>query len=289
MNPLQIENERMLLRTDNPGAQMISLFDKKAGRELLYQADQGWSGRNPSLFPTIGKTWKNGEYEIEGKTYAMKNHGLVRYENLDGSIQDDRIVYVLDSNGETLKKYPFDFHFELIYTLLENGVRVQYVITNTGDKTMPFSFGLHPAFKTVQNADEVFEDFSISFEPKSMADQIVFFPDLSPVKRVPVILDTWKCNHEDMDQYATLVFDQIEAREATLFYKDEPRLKMSFAGFPTVALWNADRSSDFICIEPWFGHTDFEKVDGPFEKREGTLSLKPGETFNAQYTIESLA
>lgn len=64
---------------------------------------------------------------------------------------------------------------------------------------MPFSFGLHPAFKTVQNADEVFEDFSISFEPKSMADQIVFFPDLSPVKRVPVILDTWKCNHEDMD------------------------------------------------------------------------------------------
>lgn len=62
---------------------------------------------------------------------------------------------------------------------------------------------------------------------------------------------------------------------------------MSFAGFPTVALWNADRSSDFICIEPWFGHTDFEKVDGPFEKREGTLSLKPGDTFNAQYTIES--
>ena len=287
MKPLHIENDRMILKTDNPGAQMHSLYDKKTGRELLYQADQGWSGRNPSLFPAIGKTWKNGEYEWNGKTYAMKNHGIMRYVDLDGTADGDTIVYTYDSNDETRAQYPFDFHFELKYTLLENGVRVDYAITNTGDADMPFSFGLHPAFKTVQNEDEKFEDFAIEFSPKEKAEQIVFFADQSPVERREVELGTWNCSIADIDKFATLVYDNIKADTALLSWKGEARLKMSFAGFPSVALWNAGEGNDFICIEPWFGHTDFEKVEVPFDKREGTIVLAPGKTFTTSYTVEA--
>lgn len=140
---LKIDNERIALVTDNPAGQMYSLLDKKNNRELLYQADQGWSGRNPSLFPMVGSTWKNGSYMWNGKEYAMKNHGLIRYEDLDGKISEDgnSIVYTFDSNAETRGKYPFDFHFELKYTLIEKGVKITYAITNTSDAIMPFPSG----------------------------------------------------------------------------------------------------------------------------------------------------
>ena len=285
--PLKLENERMVLVTNNPAGQMFSLFDKKNQQELLYQADQGWSGRNPSLFPMIGQTWKDGTYQWNGKTYQMKNHGLIRYENLDGKIDGDSIVYTFDSNEETRSRYPFDFHFELRYTLLENGVKVSYAITNTSDEMMPFSFGLHPAFKTAREG-ESFEDFSVRFEPAREAEQIVFFADKSPIKREPVMLDEWKCNYKDLENYSTLVYVKIAADSATIVYKDTPRLKMGFEGYPSVALWNPGEGNTFICIEPWFGHTDFEKVEVPFDKREGTMNLLPAETFNASYTVETL-
>lgn len=288
MSALEIKNERMTLKTDNPAGQMHSLYDAKTGRELLYQADQGWSGRNPTLFPVVGKTWRGGEYEWNGRSYTLKNHGLIRYEDLSGTVEDNAIVYTFDSNEETRARYPFDFHFELRYTLLDNGVRVNYSITNTSDDDMPFSFGLHPAFKTAQNPDEAFEDFSIVFDPAGDAMQVEFFEDLSPVRRTPVVLDTWKLSYTDIETYATLIYDQIQAQSATLCYKGQPRMKMSFAGFPMVALWNPGKGNDFICIEPWFGHTDLEKNDCAFDQREGTLILKPAESFLASYTIESL-
>lgn len=288
--PLHIENDRISLTTNNPAGQMFSLFDKEKGQELLYQADQDWSGRNPSLFPMVGSTWDKGSYTWQGKTYAMKNHGLIRYEDLEGVINEENnsITYTFDSNEETKSRYPFDFHFVLRYTLLEKGVRVSYAITNTGSSVMPFSFGLHPAFKTVQNPDEQFEDFSIHFDPIKEAEQIVFFSDMSPVKREPKILDTWKLSYADLEKYATLVFDKIQANSATLYYQDEPRLKVGFEGFPSVALWNPGKENTFICIEPWFGHADFEKVNVPFDQREGTMQLLPAETFNASYTIEAI-
>ena len=290
MSSLHIENDRIALTTDNPAGQMISLIDRKHGNEILYQADEAWSGRNPSLFPMVGGTWKNGEYEWEGKTYAMKNHGLIRYEDLNGVVNEDgqSITYTFDSNDETRSKYPFDFHFEMTYRLLEKGVRISYAITNTGDVRMPFSFGLHPAFKTVRADGEKFEDFSIHFAPVAEAEQIVFQPDLSPVVREKKVLDTWNLSHDDLRKYATLIFDKISANTATLYYKDQPRVKVSFPDFPLVALWNSGDGNSFICIEPWFGHSDLEKVEVPFDKRENTMLLEPAETFNCYYEIETM-
>lgn len=284
----RLENGRLVLEVTGKAGEMTSLFDKKKNRELLYQGDQGWSGRNPSLFPMVGKTWKDGSYEIDGKTYTMKNHGLIRYENLDGKTEGNQIILWLDSNEETRSRYPYDFHFEMKYTLLEDGVRVDYAITNTSDRKMPFSFGLHPAFRTSQNAEEAFEDFRLEFSPKGEATQIVFFADKSPVKRMPVSLDAWQLSRKDLEEYSTLVYENAPATSAVLSFKDEPRVKMNFEGYPYLALWSSENESDFVCIEPWFGHSDFEKAEVPFEKREGTQILDPGQTFTASYSIEAL-
>lgn len=47
----QLENEKIYLECIEQAGQMTSLIDKDKNVELLYQGNQGWSGRNPTLFP----------------------------------------------------------------------------------------------------------------------------------------------------------------------------------------------------------------------------------------------
>lgn len=283
-----IENERLILETRPEAGQMASLWDKKNEREMLYQGDQGWKDQNPTLFPMVGKTWNDGKYEIDGEEYQMKNHGLIRYENLNGEVKDGRIVYSFDSDEKTKKEYPFDFHFEMSYRLDGNRVIVDYEIKNLSNRPMPFSFGLHPAFRTSQNEEEKFEDFSIVYDEPLECTQIVTHEDMSSPDREKVSLEKWNLSREDLKKYATLVYEHPNATNATIYYKDEPRLNVHFENYPYLAIWSHPTPSDFICIEPWHGHSDFEKAEVPFENREGTEILQPEETFRQSYSIEVL-
>lgn len=77
----------------------------------------------------------------------MKNHGLIRYATLHCKKDDSKeVIMELDSSEETLAQYPFPFHYEIAYTLKDNKLTITYHITNTGEKEMPFTFGLHPGF-----------------------------------------------------------------------------------------------------------------------------------------------
>ena len=129
------------------GGEITSFLDKQTGIQYMYQGDTPyWGGKNPTLFPMVGSTYTK-DYVIDGKTYAMKNHGLIRYMTLTAvEGKDDEIVFALDSSEETRRQYPFDFRYEIHYTLEGNRLNIRYVITNTGEKEMPFSFGLHPGF-----------------------------------------------------------------------------------------------------------------------------------------------
>lgn len=293
MNHPILENDRLKVQTTSKAGEILSVYDKLKNREVMYQGDQGWSGRNPTLFPVVGSTWKGGSYEIDGKTYTMKNHGLIRYADLDETIYPDKIVYSLQSNDETREKYPYDFDYEMTYRLdpdpdINNRLCVDFKITNTGETDMPFSFGLHPAFKTSQSPEEAFEDFSIEYAPAGPARQIVFTPDGDPVQREDVVLDTWNLNRDDLKKYATLVYEDPKCTSATLKYKDEPRVCMTFKDYPYLAFWSHPTPSDFICIEPWYGHADYEDVEVSFDQREGTRILRPGETFTASWQMEVL-
>ena len=65
-----------------------------------------------------------------------------------------------------------------------------------------------------------------------------------------------------------------------------PALQRSAAGkgFPYMGIWSA-RDADFVCIEPWLGITDSVHSSGKLEEKEGILSIEPGETYTAAWTI----
>ena len=157
------------------GGEIYSFTDKQTGLQYMWQGDNdNWGGKNPSLFPIIGNTYTK-DYQIDGKTYAMKNHGLIRYATLHCKKDDSKeVIMELDSSEETLAQYPFPFHYEIAYTLKDNKLTITYHITNTGEKEMPFTFGLHPGFNCPLCEGEKFEEYTLSFTNEEHMQQLVF-------------------------------------------------------------------------------------------------------------------
>lgn len=279
-----LENENLKLECIEKGGEMQHLILKNSNREVLYQGDQGWSGKNPSLFPMVGNTFSK-DYVIDGKTYAMKNHGLIRYATLKGEQKEDEIVFILDANEDTLKQYPFQFHYEIHYTLVNNRVCISYKIKNNGNVDMPFGFGLHPGFKL----EDDFSNYSLEFEKEEHAKQLLFDPNFEKkIAYQDVVLKEWTLSREDIKKYATLIYKDLSSKYVTLKHKGTPIVRVCIEHFPLLALWTHETPSDFLCVEPWYSHADFEKDVPDFYHREGTIVLKPNEEWSCSYWIEVL-
>ena len=91
---MKLENERYVATFTEQGGEITSFLDKQTGIQYMYQGDTPyWGGKNPTLFPMVGSTYTK-DYVIDGKTYAMKNHGLIRYMTLTAvEGKDDEIVF----------------------------------------------------------------------------------------------------------------------------------------------------------------------------------------------------
>lgn len=281
---MKIENENYRVEIIEAGGEIQSFYDKKNGIEFMWQgSDEFWKGKNPSLFPLVGNTYSK-EYVWNGKTYAMKNHGLIRYLNLQCVSQsEDTIVMESRANEETLAQYPFDYTFQIAYTLRNNALDIVYTITNNGDDVMPFSFGLHPGFNVPLLENEKFEDYKVVFANPEKMNQIVFH-NVDQVHEESVEMREWQLNYADFEKYATLVYRDVKSPYVELCGPAH-KIRVTTAGYPFFAIWTAKKDAPFLCLEPWYGHADFEKVDVPFEKREGTICLSPKKKFTTSYTI----
>ncbi|MDF9824151.1 galactose mutarotase-like enzyme [Breznakia sp. PF5-3] len=286
---MKIFNNRFEVEFTTLGGEMTSFKDKETGIEYLWQGDEKyWSGKNPTLFPIVGNTY-NGTYEVDGKTYTFKNHGLIRYADLQCVEQSDTMIsFALYANQETKKVYPFDFTYKITYKLVDNKIEIYYAITNNDQVTMPFTFGLHPGFRCPLEKDEKFEDYQIVFEKEEKLQQLIFDPN----KKVPhtyteVSLKSIPMDYAMFEKYLTLIYKGMKSSYVTL-KGPKHEVKVTMDKFPLLALWSPTQGAPFVCIEPWYSHGDFEKVDLPFAKREGMMNLTAGETFTTSYSIEVL-
>lgn len=282
---MKLENERYEVTFTEKGGEIASFIDKQTGIQYMYQGNTDfWGGKNPTLFPMVGNTFSK-TYEINGKSYAMKNHGLIRYMTLKQ--QEGEIVMTADSDEQTLQQYPFDFHYEIHYTLSGSQLTIHYLITNTGEEVMPFSFGLHPGFLCPLCEGETFEDYTIRFSNLEKLTQIVMDPQgLQPYSEQDVEMQELKLDYQLFETYATLIYKGMKSAYVTLKGPKEHGVKLSISGYPLFAVWTAKRDAPFVCLEPWFGHSDFSAVEEDFYHREGTMLLSPKKSFTCAYTIE---
>jgi len=264
------------------GAEITGFRKLNSPTEYMWQGDPAyWKGRNPILFPLVGNTF-SGSYQIDGKTYSMGNHGLTRH--MDFTLIEktsDSLTFEVRDNEDTLVQYPFNFRLTVKYQLSGCRLSIDYEIHNTGSRTMPFSFGLHPAFN-VPIAKGEFSDYRLEFEKTETPYQI----DNDGTKFSCGSFRNIELDYEIFDRYPTLMYGDLKSDHVRLTDGKEG-VEVGINGFSYLAFWCGDKAP-FLCIEPWYGLGDFKANDIPFEKREGTRELAADEKFNAGYYIQLL-
>lgn len=271
-----------LSATINPkGAELNSL--KSSDTEYIWEGNpEFWGKHSPVLFPIVG-TLKDNSYTLNGKTYHLSRHGFARDNTFTVKEQEEsRVVFSLVQSEVTKEVYPFDFELELIYTLQESTLSVDYVVKNNSTSPMPFCIGAHPAFALPGN----FEDYSLTFEKDEPLVSIQLVDDLLSdiTAEIPSSDRILPLQHSLFANDA-LIFTELKSRSITINKKDAPYIKVSYPDFPHLGLWTK-LGAPFICIEPWQGYSDDNEATGDFFEKKGVIVLEPGSAYKVGFTVD---
>ncbi len=146
--PVSLHHGRLSAAVDPMGAQLLSL--QLDGCEYLWQGDpRFWARRAPVLFPIVGSL-RDGRAESAQGPCVMGRHGIARnYEHavVDRAADGSSVTFELRDSAETRAAYPYGFKLNMTYAITGEATLSQtFRVTNTGDATLPFCVGGHPAF-----------------------------------------------------------------------------------------------------------------------------------------------
>ncbi|MCW1148306.1 aldose 1-epimerase family protein [Flavobacterium lacisediminis] len=277
---ITLSNNKISASIDSLGAELIRL--EKDNQNYIWTVDETyWNKTSPILFPIVGRL-KNDAYTIADKKYELPRHGFAR--NFEFQIlnqTENSVIFVLESNSETLKNYPFEFQLQLEYELDGNELKMKYSVENKSEVTMPFSIGAHPAFAI----DDFFSDYSIQFNE---AEEFVSYE----LENEQFSNSFRKINSENgqinlnysLFEKDALVFKHLKSNELILLNNNKPVLSVQFEGFPYLGIWTKP-NAPFLCIEPWCGLADNVNHNGNIFEKEGINLLQPRETFSRTIKI----
>ncbi|MDQ1771181.1 aldose 1-epimerase family protein [Labilibaculum sp. A4] len=285
-----IQNEFFQIEVLEKGAELCSIKSRLTNQEFIWQADpEIWGSHAPNLFPVIG-CLKDDGFIHEGKEYAMPKHGFIR-NNKDiqlHSKSENELCFVLKSNENTRKLYPFKFEFYIHYILDGKKLHVKHDVVNTGSKDMLFCLGGHPAFACPLKEGEKYSDYYLEFEQKETAHTWMIVDNGLIGQEGKLILDENDRIELAPDLFAkdALIFKNLKSSFVKLRSKNSNfSLKVSLDDFPYLGLW-AKPNAPYVCIEPWIGIADSYDSSREFSEKEIIQSLDSGQTFSAAYSIE---
>lgn len=279
-----ISNSKISASIKHSGAELFSLKNSQ-NKEFIWEGNPDfWGKHSPVLFPIVG-TLKNNTYTINGVEYQLPRHGFARDMEFQ-LIQktDNSAIFSLKYNEETLKKYPFQFELQLIYTLNEATLDLEYKVINKGETKMPFSIGAHPAIAL----PEAFENYAFEFEKKETLEYYLLENDLISNKtKVLETTDNLVPLNYNLFKNDALIFKTLESKSLTILENSDPYIKIDFKDFPSLGIWTKE-NAPFICIEPWLGYSDTAENSGDLFKKEGILVLEAHQTFQSKFSIQIL-
>jgi galactose mutarotase-like enzyme len=241
------------------------------GQELLYLDRETFlspqaniRGGIPVLFPIAGQL-VDGQYEWNGKTYPMNNHGVARifpWEVIATETGESAsITLSLSSNPETLAAYPFEFELRFTYRLQDGVLSIEQQYMNLSPEAMPMVAGFHPYFATDSKNLAYDTDATRMLDYNDMQEKPFNGSlDLSVVVESAALLDANK---------PEISFPLTEGHKVRLSYSEQ---------FRFVVLWSlADKP--FVCVEPWTA------LNEALNNKTGLLRVAPGETLDLALQI----
>lgn len=279
-----ISNSILKASIKHAGAELFSLKDNQENEYIWEGNPDFWGKHSPVLFPIVG-TLKNNTYTIDEKEYQLPRHGFARdmdFELIEKT--ENKAVFSLQSSEETLQKYPFEFELQLIYTLNENALELEYKVINKGKEKMPFSIGAHPAIALPDH----FENYALQFEKEENLKYYLLENDLisSKTKILETKNNVVPLNYE-LFRNDALIFKTLESKSLTILNNSKPYVKVDYYDFPSLGIWTKE-NAPFICIEPWLGYSDTDENTGDLYQKEGILTLEANKDFSAKFSITTL-
>lgn len=285
-----IENEFLHAEINELGAELKSL--KCGETQYIWQgSEEYWKGSSPIMFP-ICSGLKDDEYILDGKTYVLGKHGFARFEIFEvEKLSPSCVTFLLRSNEETLKKYPFEFEFRVTFALDEKQLSVKYDIKNLSGKEMYFSVGAHEGYY----CPEGIEEYDIIFPQKETLVSTILEGNLLGYGEKTVLEDSdtfaLKYDYLRIDERTNdaLVFQNVKSKSVILKNRNSGKaVRVSFEGFPYLLLWTIRPGAPYICIEPWCGISDRTDTNKDIKTKQGINKLAKDESFVRTHYIEIL-
>ncbi|QHT71255.1 aldose 1-epimerase family protein [Rhodocytophaga rosea] len=283
-----LENEFLKINIRNKGAELTSLIDKTSGTEHLWQGDPSiWNWHAPNLFPVVGGCLNN-QLQIGDKTYPMERHGFARQSEFHvNKSTNEQAIFSLPSSPKTKQVYPYDFDFQIEYTLKEKELSITYRVINTSRERMYFSVGAHPAFNVPFTSSEQYTDYFLEFEHEEKLERhLLSGSGLFNGKTEPIALEGNKLLlTKDLFKQDALVFKNLSSSVITLRSRNHNQfVRVAYSQFPYMGIW-AKPGADFLCIEPWLGCADSEGEPVDISRKEAIQQVEAGNVFEKVFTI----
>lgn len=283
-----IQNDFIKIRVAPKGAELQSISNAITGQEYMWSGDTAfWGKYSPVLFPIVG-TLKEETYYFQGKPYQLPRHGFAREMGFLLHEQEaHRLVFLLESNKDTLAKYPFNFEFYIGYTIERNQLSVSYSVINTGERDMYFSVGGHPAFRVPLFEGELYEDYYLQFNQNETAGKWPVTVDgLLEKEPVPFLESTDRFRlSKELFYKDAIVLKHLNSNSVKLLSaKSGKGFEFDFSGFPYLGIWAA-KDADFVCIEPWCGIADSVVANRQLADKEGINRIAPKEEFRKVWSF----
>jgi galactose mutarotase-like enzyme len=232
--------------------------------ETLHNIEKNIRGGIPILFPISGQL-TNGQYEWNGTSYTMKNHGFARdlpWEVVDITTGEEEasIKIKLQSSNDTLASYPFEFELVFTYILSENELVINQEYKNRSTTDMPIYAGFHPYFKTASKQLKLDID----------AIEYLDYNDMTYKKIEDVI---------NMNQKESYILESQENSVRFSLEEIDKQITMKYGGdFPYIVLWS-EEGQDFVCVEPWMAKTD------EMNKKKELTMIQSGKSLSTSVSI----
>lgn len=274
--------------------------------EMLYHARDydhrsGFQGKGPLLWPAVGAQYPTGTvpkescgmgtYTAAGKIYPMPCHGFARTmpwkevsRGADG--HSAHVTVELTDSDATRKYYPYAFHLDAIFELMDGNLRITYVVKSDASNTeqLPFSIGNHIAF-------------NLPFLPGTDRAKMLFETQ-NTVQLLRNTAGVLSGEQKPRSFYTPEALGSFDAHVALPLagYKSQPFSRLIDPQGMTLRLTQTSSSTlpeplirinafggpatGYFCPEPWFG------VQNSLNTGVGLIKLKPGSSWTWRLDLE---
>lgn len=278
----EIKNSFLNVKISTHGAEIKSIKTAD-GTERLHQPDTFWEDQALVLFPVCGAPVME-KITVDGIDYPMPPHGFASSSEFEVFKKEEAsVTFLLKSNAETKKSYPYDFEFFVTYSLKNSSLDIAYRVENKTDGTMFFSFGSHEGY----NCPEGLSNYEIHFEKTESENPIIYETGLVPKDNlsecdghsVLVLTDSL------FDDSVTVVYENVESDYVILKNKTTGQeTKVEYPGIENLFVWT-EPGSHFVCIEPWCGMADYGKTHDDISNKQGIHHLEKDAYFERHHII----